>query len=619
MFGSAIVQKKENNTGLPTQLKSGIESLSGYDMSDVKVHRNSSKPAQLNAHAYAQGTDIHLGSGQEKHLPHEAWHVVQQKQGRVKATMQMKGNTPVNDDVGLEREADVMGAKALQMKASDNTDFIEQTPNGIVQKWSIAGAWDSIKDTASSGLEKVKSVGSSVKEGVTIGANALKDTAVATFEHGKDYVGAVGESVSDDLDKFQANRQKTYSHDQSKYSTGFQQVGNDVMFGLDVVGSLFNNKKTQEVASKAQEMVSDLGGAIHSTKAYKFVTQQIDTLSNKIIKLKNKATESVNKYLEDNPRVNKIVQTVSSELNKAGDTIGQVVSQGINLGKNTVSSFKETYPEVTRNIKAFGEILMIIPIAKVVKVGKSILRGKKGKAKDAEKERKDEERERTHALNSKLNDTVKNDAKKRIDDVYGNLPRYKSDKELEDSGLKGKKFEQAKKELKQWRIKKNQLIKRDVASSRAMDKNGNIGAEYVNIHQKTGTIKGSHIDKDPKTKKTTDRLIIDDIDEYMYNIKDLYKDSGNILHEKIAKSIRLYIKNNSGNLSTFDGNPGLHAEVQAVNAQLHKNTKLEDISVATYKLAPTDHKKNSIQGGKFPACSNCAGIIKSLKVKIITD
>jgi hypothetical protein len=52
-------------------------------MDDVKVHSNSDKPAKINAHAYAQGTDIHPASGQEKHLPHEAWHVVQQKQGRV--------------------------------------------------------------------------------------------------------------------------------------------------------------------------------------------------------------------------------------------------------------------------------------------------------------------------------------------------------------------------------------------------------------------------------------------------------------------------------------------------------------------------------------------------------
>ncbi len=61
-------------------------------MKDVKVNYNSPKPAQLQAHAYAQGTDIHVSPGQEKHLPHEAWHVVQQKQGRVKPTLQLKRN-----------------------------------------------------------------------------------------------------------------------------------------------------------------------------------------------------------------------------------------------------------------------------------------------------------------------------------------------------------------------------------------------------------------------------------------------------------------------------------------------------------------------------------------------
>lgn len=114
------IQKKENNTGLPNNLKAGVENLSGFAMDDVKVHYNSNKPAQLNAHAYAQGSDIHIAAGQEKHLPHEAWHVVQQKQGRVKPTMQMKGNININDDTGLEKEADVMGAKALQMKTKKN-------------------------------------------------------------------------------------------------------------------------------------------------------------------------------------------------------------------------------------------------------------------------------------------------------------------------------------------------------------------------------------------------------------------------------------------------------------------------------------------------------------------
>ncbi|MCT7986691.1 DUF4157 domain-containing protein [Laspinema sp. A4] len=102
-----------NQTGLPDNLKAEIENLSGYSLDDVRVHYNSPKPAQLQALAYTQGTEIHVAPGQEKHLPHEAWHVVQQKQGRVKPTMQMKG-VEINDDKGLEREADEIGRKTRE-------------------------------------------------------------------------------------------------------------------------------------------------------------------------------------------------------------------------------------------------------------------------------------------------------------------------------------------------------------------------------------------------------------------------------------------------------------------------------------------------------------------------
>ena len=91
----------ENRTGMPDPLKAGLEQLSGLDMSDVRVRYNSSKPAELQALAYAQGNQIHLGPGQERHLPHEAWHVVQQKQGRVRPTVQAK---PVAADV-IQRTA----------------------------------------------------------------------------------------------------------------------------------------------------------------------------------------------------------------------------------------------------------------------------------------------------------------------------------------------------------------------------------------------------------------------------------------------------------------------------------------------------------------------------------
>lgn len=111
------VQRRADANGLPEQLKSGVESLSGLSMDGVQVHYNSPKPAALQAHAYAQGSNIHVAAGQEQHLPHEAWHVVQQAQGRVQPTMQLQG-TAINNDGGLEREADVMGAKAMQLKRS---------------------------------------------------------------------------------------------------------------------------------------------------------------------------------------------------------------------------------------------------------------------------------------------------------------------------------------------------------------------------------------------------------------------------------------------------------------------------------------------------------------------
>lgn len=117
-----IREAKSNNTGLPDNLKSGIESLSGMSMDNVKVHYNSSQPAQLNALAYAQGTDIHVAPGQEQHLPHEAWHVVQQAQGRVRPTIEAAG-TPVNDDPSLETEATQMGQAALQRAAIHNQTY----------------------------------------------------------------------------------------------------------------------------------------------------------------------------------------------------------------------------------------------------------------------------------------------------------------------------------------------------------------------------------------------------------------------------------------------------------------------------------------------------------------
>lgn len=132
-----LQEKVDNNTGMPNDLKQGIENLSGIDMSDVKVTYNSDKPAQLQAHAYANGNDIQIAPGQEKYLPHEAWHVVQQKQGRVQPTMQLKSNLNVNDDSRLEKEANLMGEKAKNSPSESATDkkldVVSNYSNNMVQ------------------------------------------------------------------------------------------------------------------------------------------------------------------------------------------------------------------------------------------------------------------------------------------------------------------------------------------------------------------------------------------------------------------------------------------------------------------------------------------------------
>ena len=122
----------KNNTGLPDNLKFGVESLSGMSMDDVKVHYNSSSPDKLNASAYAEGSNIYVGKGQEKHLAHEAWHVVQQKQNRVSSNFNHNG-VAINNSENLENEATMMGDKAKSLNSSMNSN----TPQSLNQTATV--------------------------------------------------------------------------------------------------------------------------------------------------------------------------------------------------------------------------------------------------------------------------------------------------------------------------------------------------------------------------------------------------------------------------------------------------------------------------------------------------
>lgn len=99
---------------LPSHLQAGLETIGKRSLNDVRVNYDSSLPESVGAVAVTQGKNIHLGPGQERHLAHEGWHVVQQMADRVKGTTTV-GGVSVNDDPHLEREADVMGAEALRV------------------------------------------------------------------------------------------------------------------------------------------------------------------------------------------------------------------------------------------------------------------------------------------------------------------------------------------------------------------------------------------------------------------------------------------------------------------------------------------------------------------------
>lgn len=105
---------------MPAAVQAKMERSFGADFSAVRIHEGPQAQA-AGAHAYAQGTDIHFAPGRydphsergQELLGHELAHVVQQSRGRVHATVQAKG-LPINDDAGLEREADEQGARAAR-------------------------------------------------------------------------------------------------------------------------------------------------------------------------------------------------------------------------------------------------------------------------------------------------------------------------------------------------------------------------------------------------------------------------------------------------------------------------------------------------------------------------
>lgn len=132
-------------TEIPEDVRGKMDAAFGVDFSPVRIHEGSHVEA-LGALAYTKGTDIHFAPGLyqprsargQQLLGHELTHVVQQSQGRVRATAQVEA-VDLNDDPALEREADDMGARAARGERRASPGPVPAPQDGSVTQQAISG------------------------------------------------------------------------------------------------------------------------------------------------------------------------------------------------------------------------------------------------------------------------------------------------------------------------------------------------------------------------------------------------------------------------------------------------------------------------------------------------
>lgn len=142
--GVASRANSGHNTSLPFSLQAKMEKSFGQNLSDVTIHKNSSKAVQMKSLAFTQGDNIHFAPGHfnpdsesGRHLiGHEFTHVMQQRNGGIKSTDKMSPGIQLNADPVLEREADVLGKRAVNGQAVSQYQGIRAShgQTGVIQR-----------------------------------------------------------------------------------------------------------------------------------------------------------------------------------------------------------------------------------------------------------------------------------------------------------------------------------------------------------------------------------------------------------------------------------------------------------------------------------------------------
>ena len=265
-----------SSDGLPENLKTGLENLSGVSLSEVKVHKNSEEPQKVGAQAYTQGDDIHIAPGQEKYLPHEGWHAVQQKQGRVEAETQLKTDAAVNEDSKLEREADVMGARA-EREGSEN-DAI-QSPltsepksskiNGkVIQRVMLQEGMElnNTKNPVKEEVGGIKTAGyGETSENVKKIQQVLIRMNYWTGKSGDKATGYFGEVTKESLINFQTGYMKLGKGELYDKKGNYVGCGPSTARSLDSLYKLLNNSNVPE---QAKSSIMEIGKNKETNAAY---------------------------------------------------------------------------------------------------------------------------------------------------------------------------------------------------------------------------------------------------------------------------------------------------------------------------------------------------------------
>ncbi len=352
-----------SNTGMPNNLRSGLEKLSGADLSGLKVHKNSDKPQQIGALAYTKGSDIHIAPGQEEHLPHEGWHAVQQMQGKVRPTIQMKSDLLVSHDNELEKEADIMGSKAKIEGSKSNTFQYPKSPkpqsvhnSKVIQGFGfnlgkLAG--NIVKKVAKAGSSGIKTVGKAFKHAAKAGSNGIK--AVGNIVKHAAKTGANGIKAVGNIVK----------HAAKAGSNGIKAVGNIVKHaaktganGIKTLGKIVKHGAKQGI--KGLKSVGSLvkKGAKLGAKGLKTALNDIKQgvklgakAGTKVIKkAKSVAKQATGAFSNLKKRFGKLVDFAKKEVYQTAKKNPLAFVKGVlETGKSGIQFGRSLYENFTKN------------------------------------------------------------------------------------------------------------------------------------------------------------------------------------------------------------------------------------------------------------------------------